>query len=85
MDFRGFLAAIESVPPPPCEVFNCQYQERCGKEQLACKAFQDYVYTGLAVQPTGLPSRRKYDVVMREGDHPQSRGGSRTVTEVRSG
>jgi hypothetical protein len=84
MDFRGFFEAIESVPPPPCEVFNCQHQERCGKEQLACKAFQDYVYTGLAVKPTGPPSRRKYNVVMREGDHPQSRGGNRTA-EVCSG
>lgn len=84
MDFRGLVEAIAETPPPPCEVFKCQHYNKCATEQLACKAFQDYVYTGLAVAPVGLPSRRKYNVVMREGDHPQARGGH-FRTEVCSG
>jgi hypothetical protein len=80
MDFRGLAEAVAEVPPPPCEVHKCKHRDQCAKEQLACKAFQDYVHTGLAVIPHGLPSKRKYNAVMREGDHPQARGGHRTVT-----
>jgi hypothetical protein len=74
MDYRGLIAAVAEIPPPPCEVFKCRYREKCAKEKLACKAFQDYVYNGLATMPTGLPSSRKYTVVMRTHEHPQARG-----------
>jgi hypothetical protein len=77
MDFRGLMEAIAETPPPPCEVFRCQHRDKCAKEQLACKAFQDYVDTGLATVPTGLPCKRRYIAVMREGDHPQARAGNR--------
>lgn len=74
MNLRGLITAVESVPPPPCEVYRCQFRDKCAAEKLACKAFQDYVDTGLAVKPTTLPSKRKYDLVLRGHDHPQMRG-----------
>jgi hypothetical protein len=83
MDFRGLAEAVAEVPPPPCEVYRCRYYAKCATELLACKAFQYYVYTGLAVAPHSLPSRRKYDVVMRGYEHSQVRSGNK-VTEVRS-
>jgi hypothetical protein len=77
MDYRGLIAAVAEIPPPPCEVFKCKYREKCAKEALACKAFQDYVYTGLATAPVGLPSTRKYAVIMRTREHPQARGNTK--------
>lgn len=85
MDFRGLAEAVAEVPPPPCEVYRCQHYDQCAKEQLACQAFRDYVDTGLAVMPHGLPSKRKYNAVMRAIDHPQVRGGNGPATEVCNG
>ena len=79
MDYRAFMEAVAETPPPPCEVFKCPHYDKCAAEKLACKAFQDYVDTGLAVMPTGLPSKRKYNATLRGADHPQARGGNRAV------
>lgn len=80
MNFRGLAAAVVGVPPPPCEAFHCKHKERCGAEQLACNVFRDYVRTGVAAPPRGLPTKLKYAATMREEDHPQT--GCRNGTEV---
>lgn len=59
-------SALAYTPPSPCEVFRCQHYARCGSELLSCKAFNNYVKTGLVVAP-GLPTRKKYNAIMRGG------------------
>lgn len=60
MSEQPILEAFASTPPPPCEVFACQWVKKCSQERLACSAFASYVATGFAIKPAGIPSRGRY-------------------------
>lgn len=52
---------FEFTPEPvPCD--DCRYATTCGRRQLACRAFAQYVKHGRWEAPSafGLPSRRSY-------------------------
>lgn len=67
MSTAEFIAALETQPDPPCEVYRCQHYTKCAEQQLACRAYGTYVRDKLVVPPTGLPSRGRFIEIMSDG------------------
>lgn len=61
MSLEELAAAIERQPDPPCIQYNCEWQGRCAKERLACRAFKYYVINSVSLPQNNIrwPKRQR--------------------------
>jgi hypothetical protein len=52
----------------PCEIYECEFRDRCSAERLACSSFVDFVNVeGVApAPPYDIPTRKKYEGVFTD-------------------
>lgn len=61
MSFGKQTGPSVSVGPCPCD--NCAMREHCDDMDMACRDFAGYVYTGMNIMESRIPTKKQFRAI----------------------